>query len=97
MPKLPTSSLSRLGCGYVLMTILVTCVLLVLNGLIVTNVYQAAARGLPEMLRDRRSAQAIVFLGPVFLLAIQWWAWDVAVDWLWPTRHPTATPPDAAK
>lgn len=82
-----SDSLSRLGCGYVLATVLITCVLLVLNGLIVSNVYQTAAGGLPEIFRDRRWAQAIVFLGPVFLLVIQWWAYDVAVDWLWPRRQ----------
>jgi hypothetical protein len=70
-----------------LLTVLVSCVLLVLNGLIITNVYAASAAGLPEPLRDRRLSQAILFLGPVVLLVVQWWAYDVTVDWLFPMRR----------
>jgi hypothetical protein len=77
-------SFSRLGCGLVLVTVVVSCLLLVLNGLIVTNVYQATQANLPDMLREHRWAQAIMFLGPIVMLVIQWWAYDVAVDWLWP-------------
>jgi hypothetical protein len=80
------ASLARLGCGFLLLTVLVSCFLLVLNGLIVTNVYAVSAESLPDVLRDRRWSQAIVFLGPVVLLVVQWWAYDVTVDWLWPTR-----------
>jgi hypothetical protein len=80
------ATFSRLGCGFVLLSVVVSCVLLVLNGLIVTNVFYSSASGLPDFLRDRRASQAIVFLGPVLLLAVQWWAYDVTVDWLWPTR-----------
>jgi hypothetical protein len=84
-PPRPTT-LARLGCGFLLLSVLVSCVLLVLNGLIVTNVFYASAESLPEVLRDRRASQAVVFLGPVVLLVVQWWAYDVTVDWLWPTR-----------
>jgi hypothetical protein len=69
-----------------LLSVLVSCFLLVLNGLIVSNVFAASAGSLPEFLQDRRGSQAIVFLGPVVLLVVQWWAYDVAVDWLWPMR-----------
>jgi hypothetical protein len=80
------ATFARLGCGFVLLSVLVSCVLLVLNGLIVTNVFYASAGSLPDFLRDRRASQGIVFLGPVLLLVVQWWAYDVAIDWLWPTR-----------
>jgi hypothetical protein len=80
------ATFARLGCGFLLLSVLVSCVLLILNGLIVSNVFYASFSGLPDFLRDRRASQAIVFLGPVLLLAVQWWAYDVAVDWLWPTR-----------
>jgi hypothetical protein len=80
------ATFARLGCGFVLLSLLVSCVLLALNGLIVTNVFYASAERLPDFLRDRRASQAIVFLGPVLLLVVQWWAYDVAIDWLWPTR-----------
>lgn len=86
MKRTQTSSIFNLGCGFLLATLLVTCVLLVLNGLIVSNVFNASRESLPEFLQDRRWSQAIVFLAPVLMLVVQWWAYDVAVDWLWPTR-----------
>ena len=79
-------SLTRLGCGHLVLTLLVSCLLLVLNSLIVSNLLRTGLSALPEELRDRRWVQAIVFLGPVALLVVQWWAWDVTLDWLWPTR-----------
>ena len=82
-----SATFARLGCGLLLLSMLVSCVLLVLNGLIITNVYVASVASLPEPLRDRRLSQAIVFLGPVVLLVVQWWAYDVTVDWLLPTRR----------
>ncbi|HEX5105715.1 MAG TPA: hypothetical protein VFV87_17970, partial [Pirellulaceae bacterium] len=84
---LRSATFARLGCGFLLLSVLISCVLLVFNGLIITNVYAASAATLPEPLRDRRLSQAIVFLGPVLLLVVQWWAFDVTVDWLLPTRR----------
>ena len=79
-------TIGRLGCGYLLLTVVITCVLLVLNGLIVSNVFYGMIAAFPEFAEFRRAAQAVVFLGPVILLVIQWWAFDVAVDWLSPPR-----------
>jgi hypothetical protein len=78
--------LTRLGCGHLALVLLVSCLLLVLNSLIVSNLLRTGWQSLPDALRDRRYVQAIVFIGPVLLLVVQWWAWDVALDWLWPTR-----------
>jgi hypothetical protein len=79
------ATLSSLGCGFTLLTALAACLLLVLNGLIVGNVYGSTAEVLPALLREPRWAQTIVFVGPVLLMVVQFWAYDVAVDWLWPT------------
>jgi hypothetical protein len=78
---------ARLGCGFLLVSGLLTCVLLSINGLIVTNVLQASWPGLPDTLRDQRMAQALVFLVPVLLLFIEWWICDVALDWLRPQQR----------
>jgi hypothetical protein len=86
MPSTRPHAFSRLGCGYLLATVLVSCLLLVFNALIVRNVYFTTAEGLPELLRERRWSQAILFLGPIVLLVVQWWAYDVTVDWLRPIR-----------
>jgi hypothetical protein len=79
---------TRLGCGFLCVSVLLTCILLAINGLIVANVYYASRPGLPDALQDQRVAQAIVFLGPIFLLFIEWWICDVALDWLRPMQQP---------
>src|SRR5689334_15186110 len=70
----------RLGCGFLVVAAFLTCVLLGINGLIVMNVVHAAMPTLPEGWRSPRVAQAIVFLGPLILLFIEWWICDVAID-----------------
>ena len=90
-------SLSRLGCGYLLLTLLVTCLLLVLNSLIISNLMRTSQGGLPDFLKDRRWVQAIVFVGPLVLVVIQWWAYDVAIDWLWPARSRLAKKDEAGR
>ena len=80
------STTPRLGCGFIALIVVVSCALLAVNGLIVSNVLQSTHDSLPIMLRQERWMQAISFLGPVLMLVVQWWAYDVASDWLWPMR-----------
>jgi len=87
MPASRPSSTARLGCGFILLTVLVSCTLLVLNGMIVSNVLNSIRASLPPPLSEQRWMQTFYFLGPVLLLVVQWWAYDVAVDWLWPMRQ----------
>lgn len=75
---------TRLGCGYLLFVVLISCVLLTINGLIVTNAYYTVAVTMPPGSVHPRLGQTIVFLGPVLLLFIEWWIFDVATDWLRP-------------
>jgi uncharacterized membrane protein len=71
---------TRFGCGFLLVSAVLTCVLLAINALVVTNLVQAM---LPES-RNQRLAQAAVFLGPILLLFVEWWICDVALDWFRP-------------
>jgi hypothetical protein len=80
----------RLGCGYLLMATLLTCVLLAINGLIVINLVNAVMPALPRTWRQPRLMQALMFLTPLALLVLEWWVCDVTLDWLRPTR---ARPP----
>ncbi len=80
------SKIARLGCAYIALVVAVSCALLAVNGLIVSNVLQSTLDSLPRVLRQERWVQAISFLGPVLMLVVQWWAYDVASDWLWPMR-----------
>ena len=77
---------TRLGCGYLLVAVIITCVLLTINGLIVTNAYYTALMTMPANTVHPRLGQAIVFVGPVLLLFVEWWAFDVITDWLAPRR-----------
>jgi len=81
--KQPTTK-ARLGCGFLCVSAMLTCVLLAINGLIVMNLVNAILPTLPEDMRQDRVAQAVVFLGPLVLLVVEWWACDVAIDWLKP-------------
>ncbi len=77
---------SRVGCGFLLVSAMLTCILLGINGLIVMNVVTAIMPLLSDDPRKPRIAQAIVFLGPVLLLFIEWWVCDVSLAWLQPQR-----------
>jgi hypothetical protein len=72
---------ARIGCSFLLVSALLTCVLLAINGLIVLNLVNAV----PDEWRLKpRLSQAFVFLGPLVLLLIEWWVCDVTIDWLRP-------------
>ena len=83
MARDPSSARTRLGCGFLLVSAVLTCVLLGINGLIVMNLVNAL---LPPLGADwryqSRVGQAIVFVGPLVLLVIEWWICDVTIDWL---------------
>ena len=83
-PRTSLPAKTRLGCGFLVVSAILTCILLGINALIVTNAYDASRQALPETLRHKEAEQAILFLGPVLLLFIEWWICDVAIDWLRP-------------
>lgn len=85
MTDSPRPGKARLGCGFLMVSAVLTCVMLAINGLIVTHLVQAYSPG-PQPLQNQRVAQAAVFLGPVVLLFVEWWICDVALDWLRPQR-----------
>src|SRR5690606_34787240 len=68
-PPGPAPRTRRDGCGFTIGTCVFTCLLLVLNGLIVTAVYQWAFPTGPTSLMQRlKAAQVFMFVGPVLLL-----------------------------
>jgi len=90
MPRLLAPPRTRIGCGFLLVSAVLTCVLLGINGLIVMNLVNAILPTLaPEWRYQTRVGQAIVFIGPLVLLVIEWWICDVTIDWLRPlSRRP---------
>jgi hypothetical protein len=77
------------GCGFILFTCLVTCLLMVVNGGLVAAGYRWLAELGPRILQHPRVAQASLFLLPVMLLFLQWWFLDRLLDWLRPARIAT--------
>jgi hypothetical protein len=94
---LAVSKPARLGCGFVLLIVAVSCALLVVNGFIVSHLLHSTQDSLPAVIRQQRWVQTISFLGPVLMLVVQWWAYDVAVDWLWPMRSGQGAKQTSAK
>ena len=60
------------GCGIILLIAVATCVLLVLNGYLVSGLLAQLGDSLPEMLRSPKVLQTILFIGPVLLLVLEW-------------------------
>ena len=78
---------TRLGCGFLCVSAVLTCIMLAINGLIVMNLVTAVLPTRPEHWRESRLPQAAVFVGPLLLLLIEWWISDVAIDWLRPMHE----------
>ena len=84
----PSPPRGRVGCGFLVVAALLSCVLLGINGLIVMNLVNAVLPTLPSEWRHQaRFGQAVVFVGPLVLLVIEWWICDVTIDWLRPVRR----------
>ena len=75
------------GCGFILFTCLVSCLLMIINGGLVAAGYQWLADLGPKFLRQSRVAQATLFIAPVLLLFVQWWVLDHLLDFLRPRRR----------
>jgi len=67
----------RDGFLFQLRTVLLMCVLLVLNVAFVASLFRTAAREGPEWLRHPKAEQMILLIGPLIVLVIQWWLIDV--------------------
>jgi hypothetical protein len=75
------------GCGFIIFTCLVSCLLMIVNGGLVAAVYQWVAEWGPGLLRQSRVAQATLFVVPVLLLFVQWWLLDHLLDFVRPQRR----------
>jgi hypothetical protein len=68
------------GCAFALLSALVACILLVLNGGLVWLVYlEVVESQLSEGMRESGIPQFALFVGPVVLLVLQWLAFDFLV------------------
>ena len=67
----------RDGFLFQVKTVLLMCLLLVLNVAFVASLFRTVAREGPEWLRHPKVEQMILLSGPLVLLVIQWWLIDV--------------------
>ena len=67
----------RDGFLFQVKTVLLMCVLLVLNVAFVASLFRTVAREGPEWLRHPKVEQMILLIGPLVVLIIQWWFIDV--------------------
>lgn len=67
------------GCGFLMLTCLVTCIFFLFNVALTVSVFGWSAGRFP-VLREVKTTQTIMYLGPVLLLFLEWWLVDVLVD-----------------
>ena len=69
-------------CGFLLVTCLVSCLLLIINSFIVHVLYEMYASSGPQWITLPKVGQSIVLITPVLMLLGQWWLYDKLVDYL---------------
>ena len=74
----------RDGCGFVVLTCFFSCFFLVLNSVLLREFYLQLAQAGPTMLQHPRVIQAVMFIGPVVLMFMEWWLVDLVVDLVTP-------------
>ncbi len=78
------------GCGFVIVTCLVACGFLLINGVMVMSFYRWYSSFGPDFLKEDAVAQGILFIGPILLMFFEWWLVDFIVDLIMPNRHKEA-------
>ena len=68
------------GCGFLLLTCIITCLLLLLNGILVTTLYNWFSPLGPDWLEREKVRQFALFVAPVLLILAEWWLVDFLVD-----------------
>lgn len=67
--------------------VMVASVLLVANAFGASFVLGLILPLCPDTWNQPRYVQAFLFLGPIALLVVQWWSYDVLIDWVLPLRR----------
>jgi hypothetical protein len=76
------------------LTCFFSCFFLVLNSVLLRELYPRLAQAGPTMLRNPRAVQAVMFIGPVALMFLEWWLVDLVVDLVTPKHNASQTPSD---
>jgi hypothetical protein len=68
-----------------------SCLFLVLNSALISTLYPQLAQSGPAFLRHPRVMQAVMFIGPVLMVFVEWWLADLVIDLVTPKREPAST------
>ena len=55
-------------------------VMIIANGLVLSSIYKVLIELGPEFLGDARLEQGLMFVGPVVMLIVEWWIFDLLID-----------------
>jgi hypothetical protein len=83
----------RDGCGFVLLTFLFSCFFLLLNSALISRLVPAPETA-PGLLARQGVNQAVLFVGPVILIFVEWWLVDLVVALVTRGRSVDSLPPD---
>jgi len=75
-----TNGPRRDGCGFVLLTFFFSCLLLVLNSALISRFVPPLMEAGPAFLARPGLVQAVLFIGPVVLVFVEWWLVDLVVE-----------------
>ena len=78
----------RDGCGFLLLTCVFTCFLLILNCVAVARFFPELIVRAPTVLQDPRVEQTTMFVAPVVMIFVEWWLVDLIVELVTPRRKP---------
>ena len=83
-PAKARSHARRDGCGFLIGTSVFTCLFLIINGVVLTTLYQwLYPGGPPDSTQEAKVVQILLFIGPVLLLFVEWSVIDLLVQrWL---------------
>ncbi|HPM82377.1 MAG TPA: hypothetical protein PLF81_16830 [Candidatus Anammoximicrobium sp.] len=81
----------RDGCGFVLLTFLFSCFFLILNSALISKLVPPPEAA-PWLLARPGVNQAVLFVGPVILIFLEWWLADFVVGLLTPQRDANRLP-----
>lgn len=81
----------RDGCGFVSLTFLFSCSFLILNSALISK-FVPPPEAAPWLLARPGVNQAVLFVGPVILIFVEWWLADFVVGLVTPQRDPDPLP-----
>ncbi len=83
----------RDGCGFVLLTFVFSCFFLLLNSALISKVMPPPEVA-PALLARPQVVQALLFVGPVLLIFVEWWLVDLVVGLVTPQQEAGPKPPE---